>query len=257
MLSFDDVGFAFHGGASVLSHVTLNVPAGALVGVLGPNGSGKTTLLRVASGALHPSSGLVRLGDRAVGELTRRDLARRLAVVPQETSLAFDYSVIEVVLMGRYPHLGAFEVEGPADLAAAGRAMRATGTEGLAARPFQTLSGGEKQRAIIASALAQLDHQGTAPPSGSVLLLDEPTASLDVRYQIEIISLLRRLHDEAGVTIVLTTHDLRLARAVCTEVVLLSRGRILASGPPAHTLSSARLVELFEVDAALAVPFFG
>ena len=257
MLSFDDVGFAFHGGANVLSNVTLEVSAGALVGVLGPNGSGKTTLLRVASGALQPSAGQVRLGDRAVGELTRRDLARRLAVVPQETSLAFDYSVIEVVLMGRYPHLGAFEVEGPADLAAAERAMRATGTERLAARPFHTLSGGEKQRAIIASALAQLDHQGASPPAGSVLLLDEPTASLDVRYQIEIISLLRRLHDEAGVTIVLTTHDLRLARAVCTEVVLLARGHILASGPPEDTLSSARLVELFEVDAALAVPFFG
>ena len=257
MLAFDDVSFAFAEGAAVLSNVTLEVPAGALVGILGPNGSGKTTLLRLAAGALQPSAGRVRLGDRPVGAYGRRDLAQRLAVVPQETSLAFDYTVLEVVLMGRYPHLGAFEVEGPEDLAAAERAMSATGTSPLAARPFPTLSGGEKQRAIIASALAQLDRSSAARAVSPVLLLDEPTASLDVRYQIEIMTLLRRLHHDRGVTIVLTTHDLRLARAVCTEVVLLSRGRILATGPPAAALSNARLVELFEVDAALALPFFG
>jgi iron complex transport system ATP-binding protein len=256
VLAFDDVGFSFVNGPTVLSHVTLEVPAGALVGILGPNGSGKTTMLRLASGALRPSSGRVRLGGRDVATYGRRELARRLAVVPQETTLAFDYSVLEVVLMGRYPHLGAFEVEGPADLAAAERAMRATGTDRLARRPFRTLSGGEKQRAIIASALAQLAG-AEAPGSGALLLLDEPTASLDVRYQLEILTLLRRLHDDRGVTIALTTHDLRLARAVCSSVVLLARGRILDSGPPADALRSDRLAELFEVDAALAQPFFG
>jgi iron complex transport system ATP-binding protein len=257
MLAFDDVSFAFAAGVPVLANVTLTVRPGGLVGVLGPNGSGKTTLLRLAAGALQPSAGRVTLGNRSLGDFSRREIAQRLAVVPQETSLAFDYSVIEVVLMGRYPHLGAFEVEGPEDLDAADRAMRATGTDALASRPFRTLSGGEKQRAIIASALAQLDAAGDAATASRVLLLDEPTASLDVRYQIEIMTLLRRLHDDRGVTIVLTTHDLRLARAVCSEVVLLSRGRVLSAGAPADVLSSARLVELFEVDAALAQPFLG
>jgi iron complex transport system ATP-binding protein len=264
MLRFDDVRFAFDRGAPVLAGVTLGVRAGGMVAVLGPNGSGKTTLLRLASGALAPGAGRVTLDGRDVGSFARRDLARRLAVVPQETALAFDYSALEVVLMGRYPHLGAFEIEGPADLAAAERAMGATGTAAFMARPFRTLSGGEKQRVVIASALAQLDTTASPAHGGPerggstpLLLLDEPTASLDIRYQLEIMALLRRLHDEQGVTIVLTTHDLRLARALCTEAVLLARGRVLASGAPAEVLSSARLVELFEVDAALALPFLG
>ena len=260
-LAFDRVQFAFEETADVLCGVTLEVAPGALVGVLGPNGSGKTTLLRLAAGALRPDAGHVRVGGREVRSVPRRELARRLAVVPQETALAFDYTALEVVLMGRYPHLGAFEIEGPADLGAAAAAMSATGTAPLAERAFRTLSGGEKQRVVIASALAQLDAgngaSSTAASTDSLLLLDEPTASLDVRYQLEVMSLLRRLHDTRGMTIVLTTHDLRFARAMCTEIVRLARGRLLASGPPARVLTPARLSELFEIDAELAAPLFG
>ena len=266
MLVFDRVTVGF-GGPDVIAGLSASIRRGTLTAVLGPNGSGKTTLLRLAAGVLRPRQGHVRLDDRDMASLPRRQLARRLAVVPQETTLAFEYTALELVLMGRYPHLGAFEIEGPADLEAAERAMRATGTWEFADRPFPTLSGGEKQRVVIASALAQLDTAdglrsgvaGSARPADEppILLLDEPTASLDVRYQLEMITLLRRLHDDQGLTIVLTTHDMRLARTLCTDVILLSHGRVLAAGPVADVLTTPRLSQLFDLDPALAAPLFG
>jgi iron complex transport system ATP-binding protein len=254
LLEAVDLRFAYPGGPGILDGVSFGIADGALVGILGPNGSGKTTLLRLIARALRPLSGVVRLGGADVSSLSRRLLARRLAVVPQETVLAFDYSVLEIVLMGRYPHLGAFEVEGAGDLAAAMHALEATGTAGFADRPFRTLSGGEKQRVMIASALAQLDDRTsdrsseTAPP---LLLLDEPTASLDLRYQLEVAALLRRLHDRRHVTIVLTTHDLRFASSVCTRVILLAKGKVLAEGTPAEVLTPGRVAELYELDIEL------
>jgi iron complex transport system ATP-binding protein len=186
----------------------------------------------------------------------RRDLATRIAVVPQETTLAFDYTALEIVLMGRYPHLGAFEVEGPDDLSAATRALNATGTATLQDRGYRTLSGGEKQRVVIASALAQLDRGDDRSDAAgrSVLLLDEPTASLDLRYQFEVASVLRRLQDSSHITILLSTHDLRFAASLCTRIVLLSSGRILAQGTPADVLTPALVGRLFEVPPELAAP---
>lgn len=250
----------------------MDVPNGGLVGILGPNGSGKTTLLRLIAGVIRPDAGQVLLDGDDVLTIPRRTLARRLAVVPQETQLAFDYSALEIVLMGRYPHLGAFEMEGPDDLSIAQSALEATGTADLASRAFRTLSGGEKQRVVIASALAQLEaspgtkhpapgtrHSHPAPrtPHEALLLLDEPTASLDLRYQLEIGALLRKLHADRDVTIVLSTHDLRFASAVCDEVVLLRRGRVLAQGAPAAVLTAERVGELYDIDAALAAPLVG
>ena len=249
LLEAGNLCFSYPGGPRILDDVSFGIADGTLAGILGPNGSGKTTLLRLFARALQPTSGRIRLGDADVSALPRRLLARRLAVVPQETVLAFDYSVLEIVLMGRYPHLGVFEVEGPADLSAAMTALESTGTADLADRPFRTLSGGEKQRVMIASALAQLDDTGGAPP---LLLLDEPTASLDLRYQLEVAALLRRLHEARHVTIVLTTHDLRFASSVCSRVLLLSKGRLIAEGPPADVLTSTRIAELYEIDPELA-----
>jgi iron complex transport system ATP-binding protein len=182
-----------------------------------------------------------------------------MAVVPQETHLAFDYSVLEIVLMGRYPRLGAFEIEGPADVRAAMAALEATGTARFAERPFMTLSGGEKQRVVIASALAQLDAPGAddRPPAGldrTVLFLDEPTASLDLRYQLELGTLLRRLNGDLGLTLLLSTHDLRLAAALCTHLVLLRDGRVLAEGAPAEVLQAPLVADLYTVDAGLVRP---
>ncbi len=243
-----------HAGG-VIDGVTLDVSSGDVVAILGPNGSGKTTLLRLLSGALQPHEGTVRLGDADVSSIPKRALARQIAVVPQETSLAFDYTALEIVLMGRYPHLGAFEIEGPADLAAAERALQATGTADLAGRAFRTLSGGEKQRVVIASALAQLDSGGDGTGGAPrLLLLDEPTASLDLRYQFEIGALLRRLHDSSGITILLSTHDLRFAASLCTRVVLFSSGRILAQGLPREVLTPDLVGRLFDVPPDLAAP---
>lgn len=244
------------GARQILRRVSLDIPARGLVGVLGPNGSGKTTLLRALSGALTPDSGTITFDGHSLRSYSSVHLARRLAVVPQDTHLAFDYSVMEIVLMGRYPHLGPFEFEGPADLASAHAALAATGTDHLAERAFNTLSGGEKQRVVIASALAQLG-EGTpdAATAGRVLLLDEPTASLDLRYQMEVATLLRRLHDRQDITIVMTTHDVHFAARVCSELVLLGEGHVMAHGAPVSVLTTSQIAALYSIEPAQAALF--
>src|SRR5438128_814049 len=202
MLKVREVSFAYgRGHAStrrVLDHVSLDVGRGTIVGLLGPNGSGKTTLLRILAGILTPFTGGVWIDERPIGQLTRRDLARHIAVVPQETHSTFDFSVIDMVLMGRYPHLGLFELEGAADQEIARESLAATGTAALETRRFGTLSGGEKQRVVIASALAQ---------ASEMLLLDEPTAALDLAYQFEIAALLRRLNEQRGPPMIGSQHE--------------------------------------------------
>ena len=240
MLRAADVSFAYGPGQAGLHGVSLDVERGGLVGVLGPNGSGKTTLLRLLGGLLTPASGRITIDGRDVSHMTRRDLARRIAIVPQETRLSFEYSVLEVVLMGRFPHLGPFELESPEDVTIARRALEATGTLALADRPYQTLSGGEKQRVIIAGALAQ----GT-----DLMLLDEPTAALDPGYQIEIAALLRRLNADRDVTIVVATHDLNFAAGLCRDLLLLREGRVLASGPTTKALTRESVRALYDVEA--------
>jgi iron complex transport system ATP-binding protein len=220
--------------------VSLAVRRGSLTGLLGPNGCGKTTLLKLLAGVLQPDEGVVRLQDRALSGMTRRDVARRIAVVPQETHPAFDFTAMEIVLMGRHPHLGAFQLEGPSDVAIAREAMAATGTAHLSDRLFTSLSGGEKQRVVIASALAQ---------SPEVLLLDEPTASLDLGYQLEVAALLHRLNREHGVTMALATHDLNLAASLCDTLVLMRGGEVIAEGATREVLTPATVQRLYGVEA--------
>jgi len=224
----------------LLRDITLRVPRGALVGLLGPNGCGKTTLLKLLAGVLSPIAGSVTLDGRRLQDLPRRDVARRIAVVPQETHPAYDYTVLELVLMGRHPHLGPFELEGPSDLAVAHDALAATGTAHLAGRAYMTLSGGEKQRVVIASALAQ---------EGELLLLDEPTASLDLAYQLEVSSVLSSLNRARGVAMVLATHDLNLAASLCDQLILLRSGGILAAGPTRDVLTPEAIHALYGVNA--------
>ncbi|HXH07357.1 MAG TPA: ABC transporter ATP-binding protein [Vicinamibacterales bacterium] len=259
MLRLADVWFAYdrrRAEAAVVRGVTLEIRPGDIVGLLGPNGAGKTTLLRLAAGLLEPSRGEVTLDDAPLARLGRTAVARRMAVVPQETHLAFDYSALEVVLMGRYPHLSTFALETPRDLAIARRAMEATGTAALADRPFSTLSGGEKQRVIIASALAQLENGPAGPPR--YLLLDEPTASLDLGYQLEMAGLVARLREERRLGIVVSAHDLNLAAAVCDRLVWLRGGRVLAQGPTREVLTPAVIRATYGVAADVAPhPFTG
>jgi iron complex transport system ATP-binding protein len=247
MLRATDVEFSYR-AARVLNGVSFEVVAGGFVGLIGPNGSGKTTLLKILSGALRPDRGRVALDDTDLSAIPRTTVARRMAIVPQETHLAFDYSVLEVVLMGRYPHLGAFEIEGPADVEIAREALRATGTLDLECRPFHTLSGGEKQRVIIAGALAQLRTTGDTAGE-PILLLDEPTTGLDLGYMLETAALLRDLQSRIRLAIVISTHDLNFAASLCRTLVLLSAGRVRAAGPTGAVLTPHNINALYGVEA--------
>ena len=242
MLRATDVWFAYD-RSPVLRGIELTVADGGIVGILGPNGSGKTTLLRVLAGTRRPQRGSVTLDGTPLQSFSRVELARRMAVVPQETHLAFDYTVTEVTMMGRYPHLGAFEIEGPSDAAIVEEALASTGTLHLKDRLFATLSGGEKQRVVIASALAQT--------SRGYLLLDEPTASLDISYQLEVAALLGRLHAERGVTIVISTHDLGLAGTLCDRLLMIRAGEVVADGETDAVLTPVNLRAVFDVDTEI------
>ena len=258
MLQAADVSFGYR-DELVVRDVSVEVADDGFVGIIGPNGSGKTTLLRLLAGTRTPKRGTVTLDGAALASLPRASIARRMAVVPQETQLAFEYSVLEVVLMGRYPHLGAFAVEGPDDIAVARGALTSTGTLELQERAFSTLSGGEKQRVIIAAALAQLTSTdvaqpfraatGAAAPAASMLLLDEPTAALDLKYQLSVATLLRTLHRERNLAVVISTHDLNFAAGLCKSLVMLKRGQVIAAGTVDEVLTPARIRELYEVDA--------
>jgi iron complex transport system ATP-binding protein len=245
LLWADNVSFRYSpDGPEVVAGVSVRIADGAFTGILGPNGSGKTTLLRLLSGTRRPVSGRVLLGDTDMRRLSRREVARRIAVVPQETELAFEYTAIEIVLMGRHPHLGVFTIEGPIDIQIAREALAATGTSHLADRKFHTLSGGEKQRVVIAAALSQ---------SAGLMLLDEPTASLDLGYQLEIAALLRQLNADRHVTMAISTHDLNLAASVCRELILMRDGHVLAAGPTAAVLTPENVRRLFDVEADVHV----
>jgi iron complex transport system ATP-binding protein len=245
MLRASDVAYGYRArsgrdGAFALADVNVDVARGSLTGLLGPNGCGKTTLLKLLAGVLAPQRGTVTLNGRPLAGMSRREIARHIAVVPQETHPAFDFTVMEMMLMGRHPHLGPFQLEGPADLALAREALIATGTDHLAERAYMTLSGGEKQRVVIGSALTQ---------EPDVLLLDEPTASLDLGYQLEIAALLTRLNRERGVTMVLATHDLNLAASLCDRLILMRNGTVLAHGSTADVLTASMIRQLYDVDA--------
>jgi iron complex transport system ATP-binding protein len=241
LLRADSVTFSYRAQPGrVLAGISIEPRRGDIAGIIGPNGSGKTTLLKLLAGTLAPASGSVSLEGRPLSEWSRRQIAQKIAYVPQETHASFDFSVLDIVLMGRYPHLSTFSLEGPEDLAIARQALAATGASAFEQRPFGTLSGGEKQRVVIAGALAQ---------SPQVMLLDEPTASLDIGHQLEIAALLARLNREQGVTMVLATHDLNFAASLCRQLVLLRDGRMLACGPTEQVLTTEAVRALYDVDA--------
>jgi iron complex transport system ATP-binding protein len=219
-----------------LSEVSLEIASGEIVGVIGPNSSGKTTLIRLLTRVLEPAAGEILLDGAPLRQLARADLARRVGVVPQGVLGAFPFSVGELVLMGRYPHGPGRYFESPLDRAAAHEAMAATGVLALADLPLDHLSGGERQRAVLARALAQEPR---------LLVLDEPTAHLDLHYQVEIAALLRRLNRERGMAILLVSHDLNLAAEVCDRLVLLAGGRAVATGVPETVLEESRLASVF------------
>jgi iron complex transport system ATP-binding protein len=227
------------GDVPVVSGVDLRVERGELVGLVGPNGAGKTTVLRAIKGTLAPDAGTVSLaGDRAA-DLSAREAGRRVASVPQETSLAFDFRVRHVVEMGRTPHLGRFDGHGAADDRAVQEAMDAAGVARFADRSITEVSGGERQRVLLARALAQ----GTP-----ALLLDEPTASLDANHAVRTLELVRDLVDD-GRGALAAIHDLDAAARYCDRIVVLANGGVHAAGPPDEVLTAGALRAAFDAEA--------
>ncbi len=221
------------GGRPVVREVTAQVECGEWVALIGPNGAGKTTLLRAIAGLL-PYEGHVSRFERPAADLERRERARLLAVVPQEPQTPPWLTVAEYALMGRTPHLGPLAREGAADRDAAARALDRLGLEPFAERALGTLSGGERQRVVVARALAQ-----EAP----IVLLDEPTAALDIGHQQQALELLDALRSADGLTLVAAMHDLTLAAQYADRVLLLAEGRIVADGAPADVLTESALAE--------------
>ncbi|MGH3765599.1 MAG: ABC transporter ATP-binding protein [Pseudonocardiaceae bacterium] len=233
MISASDVSFGYD-GTLVLTGAGLLASPGEMVGLIGPNGSGKTTMLRILYAALKPSAGTVNLDDTPVASLSIGDISRRVGVVAQESPSEIPLTVTEMVLLGRSPHRSAFENYSAEDHRIAAAALARVGARHLAARNYGHLSGGEKQRVLIARTLTQqADH----------LLLDEPTNHLDIRYQHEVLDLVRGL----GVTTVVVLHDLNLAARYCDRLVLLDRGTVVSTGCPPDVLTPEVLEPVYGV----------
>lgn len=227
---------AGYSGVAILQGVSIELRESEFAGVIGPNGSGKTTLLRSMSRVLPPMSGSVSLDGRDIYSIPARDFARRVAVVPQDTLVAFDFSVLEIVLMGRSPRLGRFAVEGQRDVDIALEALARTGTAHLKDRQINALSGGERQRVMVARALAQ---------EPEVLLLDEPTSHLDISFQFEIMDLVKSLNRERGMTILAGLHDLNLASQYCDRLILIGQGSVQADGSPDEVITADNIRRVY------------
>jgi iron complex transport system ATP-binding protein len=241
MLDVEAISVSY-GASKVLRDITFSVDKGECIGIIGPNGSGKSTLLKALSKILKPSSGKVVICGRDLERYTVKELARHMAVVPQETGIEFDFTCLEIVLMGRNPHMGRFEVEGKKDMDIAREAMVLTNTWHLRDRPFSRISGGERQRVIIARALAQ---------EPSVLLMDEPVSHLDINYQIEILELVERLKEERRIVVIIVFHDLNLAARYCDRLILLSDSSILAAGKPEDVLTQEHIHDAFHANVVV------
>lgn len=233
-----DLRFAYD-GRDVLDRVNLRASPGEVVGLVGPNGSGKSTLVKVVSGVLSGYAGSARVDGGEVRDLPRAELARRIAVVPQEPAFSFPFTALEIVLMGRHPHLAGSAFESDRDIALAREALDRCGVAHLASRAIQELSSGERQRVVFAKALAQ---------QPGALLLDEPASFLDIRHQVELYEIVRERTHEQGGTVLTVLHDLNLAAEYCDRIYLLREGRIEAEGPTAEVFTYANLTRVFETE---------
>ncbi len=240
-ISITDLGFRY-GERPVLAGVALAAEPGEVVGLMGPNGSGKSTIVKILSGVLAGYTGSVCLDDQEVRQIARRTLARSIAVVPQEPLFTFDFTALEVVLMGRHPHLAGLAFEAQRDIELARESLSRCGAGELAARSIHELSSGERQRVVFARALAQ---------EPGALLLDEPASFLDIRQQVELYELVREQAHECGRTVLTVLHDLNLAAEYCDRIYLLHHGRTAAGGRTKDVLTRDNLVRVFETDVVV------
>ena len=231
---------AAYGVKKILEDITFSVEKGEFLGLIGPNGSGKTTLLKVLSKIITPEAGTVYLDGRDLEEITFRELAQNLAVVPQEVAIGFDYTVREIVMMGRHPYISRLRAEDADDLRLCNQAMELTRVETLANASINEISGGERQRVLIARALAQEPR---------ILLLDEATSNLDISHRIEILNIIRGLTDK--ITVISVFHDLNLAAYYCDRLIVLKDRRIYAIGPPEDVLTAETIRAVFGIDTLI------
>lgn len=231
-----------YGRKVVLKDVTFKVSPGEMVGLIGPNGCGKSTIIKAISRVISPHSGKIFLDGTNVTRIPRQDLARLLGVVPQMPLLPSAFTAFEIVLMGRNPHLGLFQYEGPQEMAIAWQAMAQTATQHLAERRIGELSGGEIQCLLIARVLAQ---------ETKAILLDEPTANLDIGRQIEILDLIKKLCRENNLTVLAALHDLNLAAQYCERLILINNGRIHAEGTPTEVITPANIKDVYGAEGCV------
>lgn len=225
-----------------LKDVSLQVNSGEILGIIGPNGSGKTTLLKCINKKLNFRVGTVLIDSRNVLEMSRKEIARNIGVVPQISSVSFPFTVFDIVLMGRYPHTKRFTGETEKDIAITQHCLELTGIKYLSSRPVTEISGGEYQKVIIARALAQ---------EPKILLLDEPTLHLDISHQIEILDLVRNLAQEKKLVIVIVLHDLNLAVRYSDRILILNKGKIFASGTPEEVINADNIREVYGVEVEI------
>ena len=235
MIEVNSISFRYHEDW-VLQDVSFRVEKGEFLGVIGPNGSGKTTLLKILYRLLSPQKGEILFELVPMRKMDRNDIAKRIAVVAQETQLLFPFSVLETVLMGRSPYLGHLMFESEKDLEIAKKVMEWTKVFPFSGRPMDELSGGERKRVFIARALAQ---------EPEVILLDEPTANLDIHHQIDFLDLILTLNRERGLTIVMTSHDMNIASEFCDRLILLQDGRIYKMGTPDEVITKENIESVY------------
>ncbi|MFH1675021.1 MAG: ABC transporter ATP-binding protein [Pseudomonadota bacterium] len=235
MVTLDNITLSYN-GSPILKGISFTAPRGRILGIIGPNGSGKSTLIRAISRVIQPDTGRILIGGQDLRKMRAKEVARLVAVVPQNPDLPKMITAFELVLMGRTPHLGLLQHEGRSDFAVVREAMGATGTYGFAGRQIGKLSGGELQKVTIARALAQQPE---------VLLLDEPTAYLDINHQGEILNLVRRLCTQKDLTVIVALHDLNLAAQYCDRLIMLSSGEIYVEGTPREVLVEENIKEVY------------
>jgi iron complex transport system ATP-binding protein len=236
VLKLDGVGFRY-GPVSVLQNIDLEIAPGEVLGIVGPNGSGKSTLLNLMDGILAPATGEVLVNGVPIGNVQRAEVARQIAMVSQEHHFRFDFSVLQIALMGRFPHLGKMQFEGGRDMEVVQDALRATRCLELAERSIHELSGGERQRVMIARALAQ---------EPKAILMDEPTSFLDLKFKREIFRLIERLSTTTRLSVIVVSHDLDLLARYCTRLVMLKNGSIYDIGEPGDVITARNVETVFD-----------
>ena len=227
---------------TILHSISISINPGEFIGVIGPNGSGKSTLLKLLGGLLKPDSGQLNFKGKSYLDYQRKQLAQSITWVPQEHPMVFPFKVSEIVLMGRHPHLSAFTFEGDEDIEIARNAMARTQTLQFAQRNFNEISGGEKQRVVIAGAITQ---------EPELMILDEPTSALDIKYQIQILKILKQLNEDKNMTVILAMHDLHLAAKFCNRLILLEDGKIFQDGKAKEVLQKEHIEKVYGVKVHL------